>query len=197
MSNRRIAVIVGFLFFFQLLTFAIGSSLVQRYLDGEAGRATLTTGVLLEMCAGLAVVAIGILMYQVLKVVNQKLALGYPIMRLLEFSISLILAIYLLSQLEEFPNHLLWAYIPTGIGGLILNYLLYISRMVPRPISVLGLLGYSLLLLVVPLDLAGIVDESRGVGLAILAPGGLYEFLVLPIYLIAKGFRSPAAGRTS
>jgi hypothetical protein len=197
MSNRRIAVIVGFLFFFQLLTFAIGSSLVQRYLDGEAGRATLTTGVLLEMCAGLAVVAIGILMYQVLKVVNQKLALGYPIMRLLEFSISLILAIYLLSQLEEFPNHVLWVYIPTGIGGLILNYLLYISRIVPRPISVLGLVGYSLLLLVVPLDLAGIVDESRGVGLAILAPGGLYEFLVLPIYLIAKGFRSPAAGRTS
>jgi hypothetical protein len=75
---------------------------------------------------------------------------------------------------------------------LILNYLLYISRMVPRPISVLGLIGYSLLLLVVPLDLLGIVDESSGAGLAILAPGGLYEVLILPIYLIARGFRSPA-----
>lgn len=191
MSSRRIAVIVGFLFFFQLLTFLIGSSLVQSYLDGDAGRATLTAGVLLEMCAGLAIVAIGILMYRVLKPVNQKLALGYPTMRLLEFAISAILAIYLLSQLEEFPNRLLWVYIPTGIGGLILNYLLYISRMVPRPISVLGLIGYSLLLLVVPLDLLGIVDESSGAGLAILAPGGLYEFVILPIYLIAKGFRSP------
>jgi hypothetical protein len=192
MSNRRIAVIVGFLFFFQLLTFLVGSSLVQRYLDGDAGRATLTAGVLLEMCAGLAVVAIGLLMYRVLKAVNQKLAVGYPIMRLVEFSISAILAIYLLSQLEEFPNHLLWIYIPTGIGGLILNYLLYISRMVPRPISVLGLIGYSLLLLVVPLDLLGIVEESSGAGLAILAPGGLYEFAILPIYLIARGFRPPA-----
>jgi hypothetical protein len=104
MSSRRIAVIVGFLFFFQLLAYLVGSSLVQRYLDGDAGRATLTAGVLLEMCAALAVVAIGILMYKVLKAVNQKLALGYPIMRLVEFSISAILAIYLLSQLERVPE---------------------------------------------------------------------------------------------
>jgi Domain of unknown function (DUF4386) len=61
--------------------------------------------VLLEMCAGLAVVAIGILMYQVLKPVDRQLALGYPTMRILEFTVSAILAVYLLSQLEEFPNH--------------------------------------------------------------------------------------------
>lgn len=191
MSNRRIAVIVGILFVFQLFTFLIGSSLVQTYLDGDAGRATLTIGVLLEMCAGVAVVAIGILMYRVLKPVDRKLALGYPIMRILEFTVSATLAVYLLSQLEEFPNHLLWVYIPTGIGGVILNHLLFISRMVPRPISVLGLVGYTLLLLAVPLDLLGAVDVNSGAGLVLLTPGGLYEFAVLPIWLIAKGFRSP------
>jgi len=189
--NRGIAVTVGILFFFQLITFLIGSSLVQTYLDGDAGRATLTMGVLLEMFAGLAVVAIGFLMYRVLKTVDRKLASGYPIMRVLEFAISAILAAYLLSQLQEFPNHLLWVYIPTGIGGLILNYLLFTSRMIPRPIAVLGLVGYALLLLVVPLDLVGAVDEGSGVGLALLVPGGLYEFVILPIWLIAKGFRRP------
>jgi hypothetical protein len=112
-------------------------------------------------------------------------------MRILEFVVSAILAVYLLSQLEEFPNHVLWVYIPTGIGGLILNYLLYISRIVPRPISVLGLVGYALLLLTVPLDLVGVIDANSGAGLVLLAPGGLYEFAVLPIWLIAKGFRSP------
>ena len=189
--NRPIAVAVGILFFFQLITFLIGSSLIETYLDGEASRTTLTMGVLLEMAAGVAVVAIGILMYRVLKTVDRKLALGYPIMRVLEFAVSATLAIYLLSQLQEFPNHLLWVYIPTGIGGLILNYLLFTSRIVPRPIAVLGLIGYALLLLVVPLDLMGVVEESRGVGLALLVPGGLYEFVILPIWLIAKGFRRP------
>lgn len=175
----------------QLITFLIGSSLIETYLAGDAGRASLTMGVLLEMAAGLAVVAIGVLMYRVLKTVDRKLALGYPIMRVLEFAVSAILAGYLLSQLQEFPNHLLWVYIPTGIGGLILNYLLFASRIVPRPIAILGLIGYSLLLIVVPLDLLGVVEESSGAGLALLAIGGLYEFVVLPIWLIAKGFRRP------
>jgi hypothetical protein len=174
-----------------LITFLIGSSLIETYLAGDAGRASLTTGVLLEMAAGLAVVAIGILMYRALKTADRKLALGYPIMRVLEFAVSAILAVYLLSQLKEFPNHLLWVYIPTGIGGLILNYLLFTSKMIPRPIAVLGLIGYALLLLVVPLDLAGAVEESSGFGFALLAPGGLYEFVILPIWLIAKGFRRP------
>jgi hypothetical protein len=192
-ETRKTAVAVGVLFFLQLATFMVGSSLIQTYLDGAADRATLITGVLLEMCSGLAVVAIGFLMYRVLKTVDKRLALGYPIMRIVEFSVSAILAIYLLSQLAEFPNHLLWVYIPTGIGGLILNYLLYISKIVPRALSVLGFIGYSLLLLTVPLDLLGVVDSTEGAGLVLLAPGGLYEFLILPIWLIARGFRSPTA----
>jgi hypothetical protein len=191
MSHRRIAVIVGFLFAFQLILFMIGSSLIEQYLDGEASRTTLGIGVALEMCAGLAVVAIGFLMYKVLKVVDRQLAVGYPIMRTLEFAISAVLAVYLLIQLEEFPNAVLWVYIPTGIGGLILCYLLYTSRMIPRAISTLGLIGYSLLLLVVALDVIGAVDSTSGVGLAMLAPGGLFEFLILPVWLIAKGFRTP------
>lgn len=191
MSNRKIAISVGALFFFQLATFLIGSSLVERFLDGDASRATLSLGVLLEMCAGVAVVTIGILMYRVLKTVDAQLAVGYPIMRIAEFTVSAALAIYLLSRLQEFPNHLLWVYIPTGIGGILLNYLLFRSRMIPRAISVLGFIGYVLLLLVVPLDLLGVVDENTGAGLAMLAPGGVYEFLILPVWLIAKGFQTP------
>jgi len=151
-------------------------------------------GVALEMCAGLAVVAIGILIYRVLKLVNRQLALGYPIMRMLQFAFSAVLAIYLLTQLDAFPNRLLWVYIPTGIGGLILNSLLFTSRMIPRVISGLGLIGYALLLLVVPLDLLGAVDSTSGVGLAMLAPGGLFEFVILPTWLIAKGFRRSVVG---
>lgn len=192
MSSRRTAATVGVLFFVQLLTFMFGSQLVTAFLDGGAGKASLTIGVLLEICSGLAVVGIGLLMYPVLKVLDPRLAPGYPIMRITEFAVSVVLALYLLSQLEPFPNHLLWVYVPTGIGGILLNYLLFRSRLVPRPICVLGLVGYSLLLLLVPLDLLGVVTEGSGLGLVLLVPGGLYEFLMLPTWLIIRGF-SPEA----
>jgi hypothetical protein len=153
MSHRRTAVAVGILFFFQMLTFLIGSAMIKSYLDGDAEKSSLVIGVLFEMVAGVAIVAIGVLMYRVLKTVNSRLAIGYPLMRVAEFAVSAVLSVYLLVQLQEFDNHLLWVYIPTGIGGT--------------------------------------VDPNSGSGLALLAPGGVFEFIVLPIWLIAKGFRTP------
>lgn len=48
-----------------------------------------------------------------------------------------------------------------------------------------------MLVLVVPLGLLGVIEENTGAGLAMLAPGGIYEFVILPLWLIAKGFRTP------
>ena len=54
-------------------------------------------------------------------------------------------------------------------------------------------MGYALLLVGVVLGFASTVDPNAGSGLALLAPGGVFEFIVLPIWLIAKGFRTPVA----
>ena len=91
--------------------------------------------------------------------------------------------------MQVVPNHLLWVYVPTGLGGLVLTYLLFVSRLVPRPIAVLGLIGYAVLSLGVPLDLLGVLNMDAGMGQLLLAPGGLFEFVFMPIWLIAKGFR--------
>jgi hypothetical protein len=195
MSRRMIAVTVGILFFVQMATAMVGTTLIQAFVDGATERAPLTIGVLLMMCSGLAVVGIGLLMYQVLKYVNQKVAIWYPVLRTIEFTVSAACGIYLLIQLQVVPNHLLWVYIPTGIGGLVLNYLLFVSRLVPRPIAVLGLVGYGLFTLAVPLDLLGVLNMNEGLGMIVLAPGFLYEFLILPIWLIAKGFTTPSTTR--
>ena len=160
-------------------------------------RAPLTVGVLLMMCSGIAVVGIGLLMYQVLKDVNQRLAFWYPVLRIVEFTVSTACGVYLLAQLQVVPNHLLWIYIPTGIGGLILTYLLFVSRLVPRPIAVLGLIGYAALSVGVPLDLLGVIDMNEGPGLALLVPGGLFEFVLMPIWLIVKGFDGEAVRQDS
>ncbi|MFI9561633.1 DUF4386 family protein [Nonomuraea endophytica] len=103
---------------------------------------------------------------------------------------------YLLTQLQAVPNTMLWVHIPTAIGGLVFTYLLFTSRIVPQPIALLGLIGYALLLMGVPLDLLGVLNMNAGVGMLLLAPGGLFEVLVLPIWLFAKGFTLPQSSRT-
>jgi hypothetical protein len=191
MSRRKIAVSVGILFFVQMMTGMFGTSLIQAFVDGDTDRTPVTVGVLLMMCSGLAVVGIGVLMYQVLKSVNHRLAFSYPVLRVAEFTVSTVCGIYLLAQMEVVPNYLLWVYIPTGIGGLVLNYLLFVSKLVPRPIAVLGFVGYVLLSIGAPLDLLGVLDMNAAPGLALLVPGFLFEFAIFPIWLIAKGFSSP------
>lgn len=195
LSRRMIAVLVGILFIVQMVTASIGTSLIQAFVDGDTARAPMTVGVLLMVCSGLAVVGIGLLMYQVLRVGHRSLAIWYPILRMIEFTVSTICGVYLLTQLQVVPNHMLWIYIPTGLGGLVLTYLLYVSRLVPRPIAVLGLVGYALLTVGVPLDLIGVLDMNEGSGQLLLAPGGLFEIVALPIWLITKGFNSPSSPR--
>jgi hypothetical protein len=192
MSTRKIAITVGVLFFAQMATAMVGTSLIQAFVDGNRQRAPLTAGVFLMIGSGLAVAGIGLLMYRVLKHVNQKVALWYPVLRITEFAVSTVCGVYLLLQLQVVPHYLLWVYIPTGIGGLILNYLLFVSRLVPRPIAVLGVIGYGLFSLAVPLDLLGVLDMNQGLGMLVLAPGFLFEFIALPIWLITKGFTTPS-----
>ena len=196
MSQRKTAIAVGILFFVQMFTYMLGASSIQAFQNGET-TARPTMGVLLTMLSGLAIVAIGFLMYPVLKQVDRRLAVWYPVLRVVEFAVSAACGIYLLTQLEVVPNNHLWVYLPTGIGGLILTYLLFVGRLVPRPIAVLGIVGYASLLLGVLLDLLGVLDMAAGAGMVLLVPGGLFEFVVLPIWLIAKGFRSTAASAST
>jgi hypothetical protein len=48
-----------------------------------------------------------------------------------------------------------------------------------------------LLTIGVPLDLLGLLDMNAGAGLLLVVPGGLFELVVLPIWLVTKGFSAP------
>jgi len=195
MGRRSISVTVGCLFVVQMLAAAVGYALVQRFLDGDSGQVALRVGALLMLCAGLAVALIGLLLYPILKPVDRRLALSYAALRIAELAVTAVCGIYLLVRLELVPNYLLWVYVPTGIGGLILTYLMLVSRLVPRPIALLGLVGYACLTVGVPLDLLGVLDMGTGAGQILLLPGGLFEVAVLPAWLIARGFAAyPLAG---
>ncbi len=190
-SRSSTATAVGTLFFLQMATAIVGTSLISAFTDGGASRTTLTVGVLFMTCAGVAVVGIGLLMYPVLKAVDARLAIWYPVLRIVEFTVSAACGVYLVVQLEAVPNHLLWVYVPTAAGGLILTYLLFVSRLVPRAIALLGLVGYACLAVGVPMDLLGIRNLDSGAGQVLLVPGFLFEALAMPIWLLVKGFQTP------
>ncbi len=196
-TRRATASIVGVLFVVQMVTAMLGTSLIEAFVEGGTDRGSMTLGVLLMMGSGLAVVGIGLLMYPVLKEVDPRLAVWYPALRITECLVSAACGVYLLVESQVVPNQMLWIYVPTGIGGIVLTYLLLVSRLVPRAIALLGLVGYVLLTLGVPLDLLGILDMSQGAGLLLVVPGGLFELVFLPIWLITKGFSAPRSVSTA
>jgi len=79
-----------------------------------------------------------------------------------------------------------------GIGSMLLCWVLLRTRLIPAWIASLGIVGYVLLLASAILDLVGVVDTLNGAGALMYIPGGLFELLVLPIWLWVRGFSTPA-----
>lgn len=69
-----------------------------------------------------------------------------------------------------------------GMGGLVLCYALYQFQLIPRLMSIWGMIGYVIFI-------AGMIAELLGysVGVLLSIPGGLFE-IALSIWLIIKGF---------
>jgi hypothetical protein len=191
-STKRIAVIVGLLFLVSTLTFMIGSNQIRSFLiDVSQNKSPLFLGVILEIICGVAVVGIGVLMFPILKLFKKRLALGYVIFRIIECTIIIVGGIYLLSLLEFMWKYEMIIFVFTALGGLIFSYLLYMSKLIPRYLSGLGIIGYLMLFLGVVLDMFSIFNINDGAGMLLYLPGGLFE-LFLPIWLFIKGFNSSA-----
>jgi hypothetical protein len=170
----------------------IGSNQIRSFLiDVSQNKSPLFLGVILEIICGVAVVGIGVLMFPILKLFKKRLALGYVIFRIIECTIIIVGGIYLLSLLEFMWKYEMIIFVFTALGGLIFSYLLYLSKLVPRYLSGLGIIGYLMLFLGVVLDMFSIFNINDGAGMLLYLPGGLFE-LFLPIWLFIKGFNSSA-----
>lgn len=187
-SIRKTGIFVGLLFLISTLTFMTGSNLIKSFLtDITQNISTLWIGVTLEILCGISVASIGVLMFPLLKVFNRGIALGYVIFRIIECTAIVAGGIYLLSRLKLMWKYEMIVFIFTALGGLIFSYLLFISKLVPRSLSGLGIFGYLLLFLGVILSVFNALNVNEGAGMLIYLPGGLYE-LFLPVWLFIKGF---------
>jgi len=173
-------------------------------------------GILLQLICAVAVVGIAVILFPILKKHNINIAFGYLGFRIIESAIIFVSAISILLLIalsqeygkagatEASSFHTLgtlaatghyWAFqmviIVCGIAGLMLCYLLYQSKLIPRFMSMLGIIGYLLSLVAPLLDMFDIIDTLHGAGIIMYLPGAVFEVLLFPIWLFVKGFNSP------
>jgi hypothetical protein len=219
--NRATAVLVGALFLMSTATFIVSNALITPLVGSHNvlaaiadHRQLMIAATLIGLIEGVATVGIALVLYPILKRQHPALALGYAGMRIGELAIAAVgfglgglLLVSLSGTAASGANSelgtvlvalrhwtIMLVYVYTAVGGVMLSYMLLRTRLVPQGLSVLGLIGYPALLLTAVLDMLGIVDTVGGVGLVGLVPGGLFE-LLLPIWLIAKGFNLTAINR--
>lgn|GEM_PF-6505991 len=77
-----------------------------------------------------------------------------------------------------------------GIGSTLLNCSFFRSRVIPRWLSLGGMVGYGCLFFGAVLSLLGILGASSAIVSLLYVPGGLWELFVFPIWLFVKGFRA-------
>ena len=179
----------------------------------SANRTQVVLGALLELVNGIAYVGIAVLVFPILRQRFESMALWYVGFRIIEFvmqTLSDISPLSLLTLSEEFVRagapesssfqalgtlllaERYWAFqmvtIALVLGALMFYYMLYQSRLIPRFISVWGLIGALAVLATAMLDTFGISPGS----LEFLGVLMLLNELFLGVWLIVKGFNPSA-----
>ena len=184
-----------------------------KYIVGAGADTRVRLGAFCELILIFANIGTAVVLFPILKRQNESLALGYVAARLVECTFIAIgivsyLAVVTLRQkgggadagsLVTVGRSLVavrnWTFVlgpgfVVGVGnGLILGYLMYLSGLVPRGMTWLGLIGGPLVCisgLAVVFDVIGRGSAAQGIATI---PEFLWE-LSLGVYLTVKGFNS-------
>ena len=196
----------------------LGALDASNYLTSiSASENQVLIGMVLELIAAVSAFGTAVMLFPVLKKTMESLALGYVALRLIENIFYIVGALSLLIILTLGQGYVAGAsnasyYQPLGtlllalhdwsiwmgtliffgLGSLTLNYLLYQSKLVPRFLSVWGLIGAALVLLYGLLSLFSLTPDMLFSILTILALPIAVQEMVFAVWLIVKGF-NPAA----
>ncbi len=188
-SVSKTSVLVGLCFLTATFTFAIGNALIRSYFSSATAHIALIAGVSLLGCCGLAVAANGAAMRRVLTPYAPIRARAYFVLRVTECLTLLAVGAYFLTNHAQWNAYVLAVYAVSGTAGLVLSSALLTSRIVPRNLSMLGVIGYPVFLVGSIFAMFNLIDVTHGAGMLALVLGGLFE-LILPIWLFTKGFTS-------
>ena len=215
LSSRKISLMAGILYlltFVSIPTLAIyGQVKSANYILGAGPDTFAIIGGISEIIVALAGIGTAVVLFSILKKQNESLALGLVAARILEsgtifVGVAFILSIVTLHQTgagaDAFATShtlailydrifLLGLSFMPAICDLLLGFLLYKSRLVPRGLSLIGIVGAPLLLASYIAVLFGIVEQHAPLAGISAIPVALFEFS-LGIWLIVKGFNSEA-----
>jgi len=216
-STRKTALVAGIFYlitFVSIPTLALYGPVKdhRNWILGSGGHTAVLVGCLLEVIVALAGIGTAVTLYPVVKRQHEGTALGFVASRTLEAAM-IFAGVVSLFSLVNLPHggatgataaslvttgashvatyngtFLLGQSLMPAINALLLGSLLYRSRLVPRVIPALGLIGAPLLLAaVVAILFGGIEQISAWTALATL-PVAAWEFS-LGVWLVVKGFR--------
>ncbi len=188
------------------------------YIAGAGPDTGALVGGVLELIVGLAGIGTAVVLYKVLKRQNQAAALGLVGSRVLEGAllfagVASILTVVALRQAgvgadglvigQAFVTLYDKTFLVSGslipaVNALLLGTLLYKSRLVPRVLPMLGLVGAPLLLVGTMGTMFGAWEAASSATVLLALPIATWEFS-LGVYLVIKGFKpSPiTAGMTA
>jgi hypothetical protein len=212
-SMRKYSLAAGI---FYLLTFVSIPTLAlyrsvrgPNFVVGPGPDGPVILGALLEMIVALAGIGTAVALYPVLKRQGEARAVGFVASRTLEAAtiyvgiVSLMSIVTLrqagagssalaaaqgLAAQYQWTFHFAQSFIP-AVNGVLLGSLLYESRLVPRWLPVLGLVGAALLVVAWFAVLVGFIGAVSPLAGAAAVPIAVWEFS-LGIYLTFWGFKA-------
>jgi hypothetical protein len=183
------------------------------YVLGSGHDTRVAVGALLEIGLAICGIATAVVIFPIVRRVNESTALGYVASRTVE-SILILVGILSLMAIVDLRQgvssggadaalvddarsllalhdqvSLLGPQFCAGLGnGILLGYLMWRSRLLPRPMVLFGLVGGPLALVAGIGVLLGVWDIHSGLPVAMTAPVAIWE-LSLSVWLLWRGFR--------
>ncbi len=211
-SNRKTSLVAGALY---LLTFVsiptlwlYGAVHDPNYIVGPGPDTAVITGSILEIVVALTCIGSAVALYPVLRKQNEGAALGLVGARILEAGTIFAGVMFLLTVVTLRQTGVGAEALATGrtlvimydrifligqsfmpaINDLLLGFLLYHSRLVPRGLSLIGIIGGLVLIVGDASVLFGLLGQRDSITALFAVPVALFEFS-LGVYLIVKGFK--------
>ena len=212
--TATVTAILGLLFFQPILTGP------DYLMNGAGHKNQVILGALMELILVCSVIGTAIGLFPILRKYNESIALAHLCFRFLEaviITIGIVSVLSLLTLSQDFVaaaapdasafhasgtlllavhdwTFMLGPLFMLGVNTLMYSYLLYKSKLVPRPLAVLGLTGATLVFGAALLVMFGVVLQLSIWAILLSLPVAVYE-MILAVWLIVKGFNPSAIAR--